>query len=123
MEASHAVTIIKGAGNVTEQIITVVINMIETVPPGTSFDTATRIEDVAFGTSSTSLVRPIAPDASELTILVTLFEDTEPENTEAAQLTLELPTDIIGGGTPPRFEILPEFPNFFVIIEDDDRKH
>ncbi len=43
-----------------------------------------------------------------------------PEVTEAAQLRLSLPTET--GRIFPRFKTLPQYPTFFIIIEDDDRE-
>ena len=62
------------------------------------------------------------PDVDEITVQVNIFGDELPENTEAAQLTIEALTENIGNNTTPRFEILPEFPAFFIVIPDDDRK-
>ncbi len=45
-----------------------------------------------------------------------IFADELPERTEAAQVRLSLPTD----GMFPGFETLPQYPEFFIIIEDDD---
>ncbi len=101
--------------------------MVETVPPGSSFDTATPTgvidNDLTLGVNSTSLLAFFPPGEDEISVPVTIFDDTIPENTEAAQLTLEIPTEEFQlGVAPPRFEILPKFPTFFVIIPDDDRK-
>lgn len=125
IERNRLITIIKGAGNITEQRIAVAINLVQTTPPGSSFDTATPSmgnadNDLVFGEN---IVEFIEANENELNISVTIFDDTEVERTEAAQLTLEVPTDEnITRGPPPRFEILPEFPNFFIIIEDNDRE-
>ncbi len=124
IELTHQVTIIKGAGNVTEQTIVVAVNLVQTAPPGSGFDMATPSDengdnDLAFGTNNLAF---IPPGDDRITVPFTIFSDELPENTEAAQLTLEAPTDTIGQDPPPRFELLPEFPTFFIVIEDDDRK-
>ncbi len=126
VENTHPVTIIKGAGNVTEQTIVVAVNLVQTVPPGSGFDVATPSDengdnDVLFGQDS-SVLAFIPPGDDRITVPFTIFSDELPENTEAAQLTLEPPTDTIGEDPPPRFELLPEYPTFFIVIEDDDRK-
>ncbi len=128
-EATHQVILIKGAGNVTEQEIIVVLNLVQTVPPGTSFDIATPSDinndhDLLLtgGRGDNSVQVSFQPDVNEITVQINIFGDELLENTEAAQLTLEIPTEKDAGVAPPRFEILPEFPTFFIIISDDDRK-
>ncbi len=128
-EATYSITLIKGAGNITEQEIFAVVDLVQTVPPGTSFDTATPSDnnndnDLLIGRrDDNSVLVSFLPDVNEITVSLTIFGDEQPENTEAAQLTIEAPTvEFELGVTPPRFEILPEFPNFFIIIPDDDRK-
>ncbi len=125
VDDTHNVTIIKGAGNVTEQTIVVAVNLVQTVPPGSVFDTATPSDengdnDLIVGQDSSVLA--FIPVHDRITVEVTIFSDELPENTEAAQLTLEAPTDTIGEDPPPRFELLPEYPTFFIVIEDNDRK-
>ena len=128
MESNNEVTLIKGAGNVTEQEIFAIVNLVQTVPPGTSFDTATPSEggfdnDLNFGRDEDFFIALFPPEVNQITVPLTIFGDELPENTEAAQLTLEIPTEEFQlGVAPPRFEILPEFPSFFIIIPDDDRK-
>ncbi len=126
MEADHDVTLIKV--RTTEQVISVVINLVETAPPSSSFAVATPSEinsdnDLSFGPiNSNSVLESFDPDQTRLTVSFTIFDDVIPENTEAAQLALEAPTENLGGIPPPRFEILTEFPTFFIIIEDNDGK-
>ena len=127
---THDVTLIKGAGNVTEQEILAVVKLVETVPPGTSFDTATPSDNnndndlvLIGGSVDKSRLVSFLPNENEINVQIDVFSDELPENTEAAQLTIEAPTEeFTDGVTAPRFEILPEFPNFFIIIPDDDRK-
>ncbi len=69
-------------------------------------------EDNDFFISSSCLLS----EENDTFIEVSIFEDGLPEVTEAAQLRLSLPTD----GMFPGFEILPQYPSFFIIIEDDD---
>ena len=129
-EDTHEVTLIKGAGNVTEQEILAIVNLVQTVPPGSSFDTATPSDInndndlfLVGGRGDNSALVSFLPDVNEITVLINIFSDELPENTEAAQLRLETPTEESQLGViPPRFEILPEFPTFFIIISDDDRK-
>ncbi len=124
------ITLIKGAGNVTEQEILAVVNLVQTVPPGTSFDVATPSDinndnDLLLvgGLGDNSVLVSFLPDVNEITVSIDIFNDSLPEDTEAAQLTIEAPTEeFTAGVTAPRFEILSEFPNFFIIIQDDDRK-
>ncbi len=123
VENSHQVTIIKGAGNVTEQRIAVAVNLVQTVPPGSGFDTATPSDENGDNDLlDNSVLAFIPPVDDRITVQVTIFSDELPENTEAAQLTLEAPTDVILQDPPPRFELLPEYPTFFIVIIDDDRK-
>ena len=125
VEETHDVTLIKGAGNVTEQEILVVLNLVEAVPPGTSFDTATladQFNDNDFRVSHRSVIGFFPPEVNEITVPITIFDDKQPENTEAAQLVLEVPTEEVQlGVSPPYFEFLPQFPSFFIIIQDNDR--
>ncbi len=116
VEADHQIQIIKGAGNVTEQTISFVIYLFQTAPPG--LETATpsagkKNNDFSFPSSTLQL---IGPEENEEFVDVTIFEDELPEVTEAAQLRLRLPTDV----TFPGFKILPQYPEFFIIIDDDD---
>ncbi len=71
--------------------------------------------DNDFEFPSTSLLS-IAPDESDTFADLTIFADDLPEVTEAAQLRLSLPPD----AEAPGFETLPQYPSFFIIIQDDD---
>ncbi len=124
VDDTHGVTIIKGAGNVTEQTIVVAVNLVQTVPPGSGFDVATSSDENGDNDLlDSSVLAFIPPGDDRITVPVSVFGDELVENTEAAQLTLEVPTDVIGGeDPPPRFELLPEFPTFLIVIIDDDRK-
>ncbi len=78
---------------------------------------STDTEDNDFEFPSASLLS-IEPDENDTFADLTIFGDDLPEATEAAQLRLSLPIDT----ESPGFEILPEYPSFFIIIEDDDRE-
>ena len=66
-----------------------------------------------------SILLSIGPEENDTFVTgLTIFGDNLPEVTEAAQLRLSLPTD----GMFPGFETLPQYPEFFIIIEDDDRE-
>ncbi len=113
VEAKYQIRIIKGAGNVTEQTIS--FNLFQTAPPGLGTATpSTNGEDNDF--SFPSATQSIGPEEDDVFVDVTIFADKLPEVTEAAQLRLSLPTD----GMFPRFKTLPQYPSFFLIIEDDD---
>ena len=119
VEADHRVQIIKGAGNVTEQIISFVVNLFQTAPPGlgNAIPSADG-EDNDFFIKSSSVLQ-IGPKENETFVTgLTIFADDLPEVTEAAQLRLSLPTD----GMSPGFETLPQYSEFFIIIEDNDRE-
>ncbi len=128
VEQDHDVTLIKGEGTVTEQELFVVVKLVQTVPPGSGFDVATPSDelgdnDLSFGGDEQSKLVSFPPDVNAISVLLTIFGDELPENTEAAQLTLQAPTDIIGADPPPRFELRPEYPTFFIIIiAADSRK-
>ena len=116
VEADHQIQIIKGAGNVTEQTISFVVNLFQTAPDGLGTATPSadgEDNDFLFPSSTLQLIRP---EESHTFVDVTIFADELPEVTEAAQLRLSLPTD----GRFPGFEILPQYPEFFIIIDDDD---
>ena len=95
------------------------VNLFLTAPEGleTAIPSADGEDNDFLIPSSTFLL--IGPEETE-TILtdLTIFEDELPEVTEAAQLRLSLPTD----GIFPKFKTLPQYPSFFIIIEDDDRE-
>ena len=118
LEMEYQIQIIKGAGNETEQTISFVVNLFQNTPPG--LGTATPSvggDDNDFFIPSSSL-RSIAPGEDNVFVELTIFPDNLLEVREAAQLRLSLPTD----GMFPRFETLPQYPEFFIIIDDDDRE-
>ncbi|XP_064387533.1 uncharacterized protein LOC135335856 isoform X2 [Halichondria panicea] len=117
VEATPNIQIIKGAGNVTEQTISFVVNLFQTAPEGLGTATPSAGgEDNDFFIPSSTL-RSIEPEENNVFVDFDIFADELPEITEAAQLRLSLPTD----GMFPGFETLPQYPEFFIIIEDDDR--
>ena len=119
VEADHQIQIIKGAGNVTEQTISFVVNLFLTAPPGlgNAIPLADGEDnDFVFPSSNFLLIGPEENDT--FVYGLTIFADNLPEVTEAAQLRLSLPTD----ATLPVFKTLPQYPRFFIIIEDDDRE-
>ncbi len=135
VEQIHDVTLIKGAGNVTEQTIIVAVTLYERVPPGSGFDVATPSRrglvdgtisdnDLNFGQDfSLSLLVSFQPNQSEIFIPFTIFHDIQVENIEAVQLIIEAPTAAIElHDSPPRFKTLSDYSSFFIVIEDDDRK-
>ena len=119
VELDYQIQIIKGAGNVTEQIISFVVNLFQTAPPGLgNAIPSAGGEDNDFFLPSSSFLS-IGPEETETFVTgLTLVADELPELTEAAQLRLSLPSD----GMFPRFKTLPQYPSFFIIIEDDDRE-
>ena len=118
VEATPNIQIIKGAGNVTEQTISFVVNLFQTAPEGLGTATPSAGgEDNDFFIPSSTL-RSIEPEENNVFVDFDIFADELPEITEAAQLRLSLPTD----GMFPGFETLPQYPEFFIIIEDDDRE-
>ena len=118
VEADHQIQIIKGAGNVTEQTISLVVDLFQTAPPGLgNAIPSSGVEDNDFYIPSSTFLF-IRPEDNEVFVDLTIFWDELPEVTEAAQLKLSLPTE----GMFPRFEILPQYPSFFIIIKDDDRE-
>ncbi len=94
------------------------VNLFQTAPEGfgNSIPSADGEDNDFLFPSST--LQSIGPEEDDIFVDVTIFEDGLPEVTEAAQLRLSLLTD----GMFPRFEILPQYPSFFIIIEDDDRE-
>ncbi len=118
VEADHQIQIIKGAGNVTEQTISLVVDLFQTAPPGLgNAIPSSGVEDNDFYIPSSTFLF-IRPEENEVFVELTIFWDKLPEVTEAAQLRLSLLTD----GMFPGFETLPQYPEFFIIIEDDDRE-
>ena len=123
IEMSHSVSLIKGFGNITEQDLQVVVNILQIVPTGSNFQIATvnaasnnDLEVVPGGVQS--FVRDFLRDLDEITIEFDILPDELPETTEAILLTIAIPND----ETTPVFKMLPEYPTFFVIIEDIDGK-
>ena len=92
------------------------VNLFQTTPPGlgTATPSAGGDDNDFFIPSSTLL--SIGPKEDDVFLNFDLFADELPEVTEAAQLRLSLPTD----GMFPVFKTLPQYPSFFIIIEDDD---
>ena len=95
------------------------VNLFQTAPPGLGTATPSADgEDNDFFIQSSRFLS-IGPEETETFVSgLTIFADNLPEVTEAAQLRLSLPTD----GMFPGFETLPQYPEFFIIIEDDDRE-
>ncbi len=118
VESSHRIQIIKGDNNITEQTINFVVNLALTAPEGLEVATpSTDTEDNDFEFPTTSLLS-IAPDENDTFADLTIFADDLPEVLEGAQLRLSLHTD----PEAPGFEIRTFFPEFFIIIQDDDRE-
>ncbi len=88
------------------------VNLFSTAPPGLGILSSNDF----FFPSSTFL--SIIPDENDVFVAFDIFAGDLPEVTEAAQLRLSLPTD----GLSPGFESLPQYPSFFIIIEDNDRE-
>ena len=121
VESDHQIQIIKGEGNVTEQTISFVVHLFQTAPEG--LETATPSDstgDNDFSFPSTILLSILPTENDTFTSDLTIFGDDLPEVTEAAQLRLSLPTEM--DRMFPVFETLPEYAEFFIIIEDDDRE-
>ena len=117
VEFDYQIQIIKGAGNVTEQIISFVVNLFQTAPEGLgNAIPSSNIEDNDFSFPPSTLLSIFPEQNDTVSPDLTIFPDNLPEVTEAAQLRLSLPTD----GTFPRFKTLPQYPSFFIIIEDND---
>ncbi len=94
------------------------VNLFLTAPEGLGVATPlSDTEDNDFYFPSTSLLS-IEPNENDTFADLTIFADDLPEVPEAAQLRLSLPTDT----ESPGFELLPEYPSFFIIIQDDGRE-
>ncbi len=115
VEANHQIQIIKGANNVTEQRIDFVINLALTAPDGLEIATLSADgEDNDFFFPSAILLS-IEPEENITFADLLIFEDDLPEIFEGALLRLSLPdADAL------RFETLPQYPEFYIIIRDDD---
>ena len=123
IEDSYSVSLIKGVGNITEQDLQVVVNIVQNVPTGSFFQVATLnaasnndLELLPRGEQS--FVKDFPRDLDQITIPFVILPDELPETTEAIQFTVAIPND----ATAPVFRTLPEYSTFFVIIEDNDSK-
>ena len=118
IEADYIIQIIKGAGNVTEKTISFVLNLFSTAPNGLvgNADPSADGEDNDFFFPLLTILSILPEENYTFATDLTIYDDELPEVTEAAQLRLSLPTD----GMFPRFKTLPQYPSFFIIIEDDD---
>ncbi|XP_064388167.1 uncharacterized protein LOC135336335 [Halichondria panicea] len=116
-ERDHIVQIIKGAGNITEQTISFVVNLFQNAPLGLGTATPSAGGDDNDFFIQSSTFEDIGPDENDVFVDLTIFGDNLPEVTEAAQLRLSLPPI---DRMFPVFKILPQYPEFFIIIEDDD---
>ena len=92
------------------------INLFQTVPPGLGTATPSAGGEHNDFFILSSIFLSIEPEENDTFTVVSIFADELPEVTEAAQLRLSLPTD----GMFPGFKTLPQYPSFFIIIEDDD---
>ena len=123
IEMTHLVSLIKGFGNITEQDLQVVLNIVQNIPTGSNFQVATLNAasnndlEVQPG-GQQSFIRDFLRDSDEITIEFDIFPDELPETTEAIQFTIAIPND----ATAPVFKKLPEYLTFFIIIEDNDSK-
>ena len=119
---SYSVPLIKGFGNITEQDLQVVITIVQNVPTGSGFQVATLNEasdnDLDVPPGQQSFVRDLPRDLDEISISIDIIRDELPETTEAIQFIIAIPND----ATAPVFKTLPEYPTFFIIIEDNDSK-
>ena len=119
-ERDYRIQIIKGEGNVTEQTISFVVNLFQYAPPGLGTATPSAGGDDNDFSFPSSTLESIGPEENDVFVDLYIFEDELPEVREAAQLRLNLPTET--GRMFPEFETLPQYPEFFIIIEDDDRE-
>ena len=122
IEMSYSVALIKGFGNITEQDLQVSFNIVQNVPTGSGFQVATLNEasnnDLEVPPGRQSFVRDFSRDLDEVSIGIDIQSDELPETTEAIQFIIAIPND----ATAPVFKMLPEYPTFFIIIEDNDSK-
>ncbi len=96
------------------------VNLFQTAPLGLGTATPSAGgEDNDFFIPSSTL-ESIGPEENDVFVDFYMFADELPEITEAAQLRLSLPTET--GRMFPGFKTLPQYPEFFIIIEDDDRE-
>ena len=123
IDMTYSVPLIKGFGNITEQDLQVVINIVQNVPTGSFFQVATLNEasdndlEVPPG-GVQSFVYDFLRDSDQISISFDILPDELPETTEAIQFIIAIPND----ATAPVFKTLPEYPTFFIIIEDNDSK-
>ena len=115
--------LVKGVGNITEQDLQVVVNIVQNVPTGSNFQVATLNEasnnDLEVPpVGQQSFVRDFLRDSDQISISFDILPDELPETTEAIQFTIAIPND----ATAPVFRTLSEYPTFFIIIEDNDSK-
>ena len=91
------------------------VNLFHSAPPGLGHAIPSAGgEDNDFFLPSSSFLS-IGPEENDTFVIgLNIFGDNLPEVTEAAQLRLSTSTD----GMFPVFEILPQYPSFFIIIED-----
>ena len=122
IEMSYSVSLIKGFGNITEQDLQVVVNILQIVPTGSNFQVATLNaasgNDLEVPPGEQSFIYDFLRDSDEITIPFDILPDELPETTEAIQFIITIPND----ATAPVFKTLPEYPTFFIIIEDNDSK-
>ena len=122
IEMSYYVSLIKGFGNITEQDLQVVVNILQIIPTGSNFQVATLNQasgnDLEVPPGRQSFIYDFLRDSDEILIGIDILPDELPETTEAIQFTIAIPND----ETAPVFKTLPEYPTFFVIIEDNDSK-
>ncbi len=121
MEAVYDIKLVKNG--ITEQELYAQINLVEEVPPNSGFDLATRSDyyndnDFAFGYGHGFISVHFLPNENQLSLSIDIFNDYLQENTEAAQLTIDTTTD--ERNRSPLVELLPNYPTFFIIIQDND---
>ena len=95
------------------------VNLFQNAPLGLGTATPSAGGDDNDFFIQSSTFEDIGPDENDVFVDLTIFGDNLPEVTEAAQLRLSLPPI---DRMFPVFKILPQYPEFFIIIEDDDGK-
>ena len=121
VEGSGPVNLVKQDGVVSEQTFVVVVQVTNSVPPGTNFQPATFGEDYSVGSSITmSESLQFQNDDQKINVPLTLFADNIVEGTEAFLMT-SAPGDLGTTVVVPQY-ISPTTlsTDAFVIIEDDD---
>ena len=96
------------------------VNLFQNAPPGLGTATPSAGGDDNDFSFPSSTLESIKPEDNDVFVDFTIFPDELPELTEAAQLRLSLPTEM--DRMFPGFETLPQYPEFFIIIDDDDRE-